>query len=55
MSYEQKRTKVIELVDDCYGDNGMTVLNLMTDYMAGDDWADLYNRLERDGAFETED
>lgn len=55
MTYEQKRTKVIEMVDDLYGSNGMAVLNLMTDYMSGNDWAHLYDRLEMDGAFNNND
>lgn len=38
-----------------YGGNGMAVLNLMLDYMTGNDWEHLYNRLEHDGAFNNED
>lgn len=55
MSYEQKRTKVVEMVDDLYGGDGMAVLNLVLDYMTGNDWEHLYNRLECDGAFNSED
>lgn len=55
MSYEQKRSAICQMVDCLYGGDGMAVLNLMLDYMTGNDWEHLYNRLERDGAFETED
>ena len=55
MSYEQKRSAICEMVDNLYGDDGMAVLNLMLDYMTGNDWEHLYNRLEHDGAFNNED
>jgi hypothetical protein len=51
MTNEKKRAKVIEMIDDLYGDNGMAVMNLMLDYMSEADWGNLYDRLERDGAF----
>lgn len=51
MTYEEKRSKVIDMVDDLYGDSGMAVLNMMTDYISSEDWVNLYDRLERDGAF----
>lgn len=51
MTNEKKRTKVIEMIDDLYGDSGMAVVNLVTDYMTEPDWGNLYDRLERDGAF----
>lgn len=52
MTYEEKRSKVIDMVDDLYGDSGMAVLNMMLDYISSEDWVNLYDRLERDGAFE---
>ena len=48
---EQKRSKVIQMIDDLYGDSGMAVVTLVTDYMSEEDWRHLYNRLEQDGAF----
>ena len=51
MANEKKRAKVIEMIDDLYDDNGMAVVNLMTDYMSEKDWGHLYDRLDRDGAF----
>lgn len=48
---DKKRAKVIEMIDDLYGDNGIAVMNLMLDYMSENDWGHLYDRLERDGAF----
>ena len=51
MTNDKKRTKVIEMIDDLYGDSGMAVVNLVTDYMSEDNWGNLYDRLERDGAF----
>lgn len=51
MDNEKKRAKVIEMIDDLYDDNGMAVVNLMTDYMSEKDWGHLYDRLDRDGAF----
>lgn len=51
MTDEKKRAKVIGMIDDLYGDSGMAVVNLMTDYMSDRDWGHLYDRLERDGAF----
>lgn len=51
MTNEEKRSKAIGLIDDLYGDNGMAVVNLLTDYMSEADWGNLYDRLERDGAF----
>ena len=51
MDNEKKRAKVIEMIDDLYGDNGMAVMNLMIDYMSEKDWGHLYDRLDRDGAF----
>ena len=52
MTNDKKRAKVITLIEDVYGDNGMAVMNLMTDYMSDRDWGHLYDRLERDGAFQ---
>ena len=52
MTNEEKRSKVITMIDDLYGDSGMAVVNLMLDYMSEDDWGNLYDRLERDGAFQ---
>lgn len=51
MDNEKKRAKVIEMIDDLYGDSGMAVVNLMTDYVSEKDWGHLYDRLDRDGAF----
>lgn len=51
MNNEQKRARVIQMIDDLYGNSGMAVVNLVMDYMSEDDWGHLYNRLERDGAF----
>lgn len=51
MTDEKKRAKVIDMIDDLYGDSGMAVVNLMTDYMSDRDWGHLYDRLEQDGAF----
>lgn len=51
MDNEKKRAKVIEMIDDLYGESGMAVVNLMTDYMSEKDWGHLYDRLENDGAF----
>ena len=51
MTYDEKRAKVITMIDDLYGDSGMAVVNLMTDYMSDRDWGHLYDRLEQDGAF----
>ena len=51
MDNEKKRAKVIKMIDGLYGDNGMAVVNLMTDYMSEKDWGNLYDRLDRDGAF----
>ena len=51
MDNDKKRAKVIEMIDDLYGDSGMAVANLMTDYMSEKDWGHLYGRLDRDGAF----
>lgn len=52
MTNDEKRAKVIDMIDDLYGDNGMAVVNLLTDYMSEDNWGNLYDRLERDGAFQ---
>ena len=52
MTNDKKRAKVIEMIDDLYGDSGMAVVNLVTDYMSEADWGNLYDRLERDGAFQ---
>lgn len=51
MDNEKKIAKVIKMIDDLYGDSGMAVVNLMTDYMSEADWGHLYDRLDRDGAF----
>ena len=51
MTNEEKRAKVITMIDDLYGDAGMAVVNMLTDYMSEADWGHLYERLERDGAF----
>ena len=51
MDNEKKRAKVIDMIDDLYGDSGMAVVNLMLDYMSEADWGHLYDRLDRDGAF----
>ncbi len=51
MDNEKKRAKVIDMIDDLYGDSGMAVMNLMLDYMSEEDWGNLYDRLDRDGAF----
>ena len=51
MNNEQKRARVIQMIDDLYGNSGMAVVNLVMDYMSEDDRGHLYNRLERDGAF----
>ena len=52
MTNDKKRAKVIEIIDDLYGDSGMAVINLVTGYMSEEDWGNLYDRLERDGAFQ---
>lgn len=52
MTNDEKRAKVIEMIDDLYGNNGMAVMNLMLDYMSEDNWGNLYDRLERDGEFQ---
>ena len=52
MTNDKKRAKVITMIDDLYGNNGMAVVNLLMDYMSEDDWGNLYDRLERDGAFQ---
>ena len=52
MTNDEKRAKVITMIDDLYGDSGMAVVNLMMDYMSENDWGHLYDRLERDGAFQ---
>ena len=52
MTNDEKRAKVITMIDDLYGDSGMAVVNLMMDYMSEDDWGHLYDRLESDGAFQ---
>lgn len=51
MDNEKKRAKVIEMIDDLYGESGMAVVNLMTDCMSEADWGQLYDRLDRSGAF----
>lgn len=51
MDNEKKRAKVIDMIDDLYGDNGMAVVNLILDYMSEKDWGHLYDRLDSDGAF----
>ena len=51
MTNDKKRAKVIEMIDDLYGDSGMAVVNLVTDYMSEENWGNLYGRLEQDGAF----
>ena len=51
MTNEQKRSKVIQMIDDLYGDSGMAVVNLVMDYLSEEDWGHLYGRLEQDGAF----
>lgn len=51
MDNNEKRTKAIGLIEDIYGESGMAVVNMMTDYLTDDDWANLYDRLERDGMF----
>ncbi len=52
MTNEEKRSKAIGLIDDLYGDAGSAVVNMVMDYMSEDDWGNLYDRLERDGAFQ---
>ena len=47
MSNEKKRAKFIEMIDDLYGDSGMAVVNLVTDYMTEADWGCLYDRIAR--------
>ena len=39
------------MIDDLYGNDGMAVVNLITDYMSDDNWGHLYDRLEQDGTF----
>ena len=51
MTNEEKRSKVITMIDDLYGDSGMAVVNLVTDYMTEADWGNLYDRLDSDGSF----
>jgi len=51
MNKEEKRKKVIMMIDDLYGNDGMAVVNLITDYMSDDNWGHLYDRLEQDGTF----
>lgn len=51
MDNDKKRAKVIELIDDLYGDGGSAVIMMVTDYLTDDDWGNLYDRLEHDGAF----
>ena len=51
MTNEEKRSKVITMIDDLYGDSGMAVVNLVTGYMSEEDWGNLYDLLERDGEF----
>lgn len=51
MDNEKKRAKVIDMIDELYGDNGMAVVNLTLDYMLEKDWGHLYGRLDWDGAF----
>lgn len=51
MTNDKKRAKVITMIDDLYGNNGMAVVNLLTDYMSEKDWGHLYDRLEQDGTF----
>ena len=51
MNNEKKRSKVIEMIDDLYGDSGMAVVNLVTDYMSEADWGHLYDRPDSDGVF----
>lgn len=51
MNNEKKRAKVIEMIDDLYGDSGMAVVNLVTDYMTEADWGHLYDRLDTTARF----
>ena len=52
MNNEEKRTKVLTMIEDLYGASGMAVVNLVTDYMSAENWGHLYDRLEQDGALE---
>ena len=52
MTNDKKRAKVIGLIDDLYGDAGSAVVNMVMDYMSEADFGNLYDRLERDGAFQ---
>ena len=51
MNNDEKRKKVLTMIDDLYGNDGMAVVNLITDYMSDDNWGHLYDRLEQDGTF----
>ena len=51
MNNDEKRAKVIDLIDGLYGDGGNAVIIMVTDYLTDDDWGNLYDRLEHDGAF----
>lgn len=55
MRNDEKRSKVLDKIDDLYGDGGMAVATMVMDYMSDDDWANLYDRLEQDGMFEKDD
>lgn len=51
MNNDEKRKKVLTMIDDLYGNDGMAVVNLIMDYMSDDNWGHLYDRLEQDGTF----
>lgn len=51
MNNDEKRKKVLTMIDDPYGNDGMAVVNLIMDYMSDDNWGHLYDRLEQDGTF----
>jgi hypothetical protein len=55
MRNDEKRSKVLDKIDDLYGDGGMAVATMVMDYMSDDNWANLYDRLEQDGMFEKDD
>lgn len=52
MTNEEKKSKAIGLIDDLYGDAGSAVVNMLMDYISEEDWGNLYDRLEQDGAFQ---
>ena len=55
MNNDEKRTKVLGLIDDLYGDGGMAVATMVMDYMSEEDWGNLYDRLEQDNMFDKPD